>query len=163
MKQLIIVRHAKSSRDLSVPADFDRPLNERGHKDAPVMAQRLLENKVPIDAIVTSTAKRALTTALYFAGVYHIQEKDVIKAPELYEAPSFVFFEVITKLENTFDNVCIFAHNPGVINFVNQLTATRIDHMPTCAVFALKADIIYWKDFERSSKIFWFFDYPERK
>jgi phosphohistidine phosphatase len=163
MKQLIIVRHAKSSRDPSIPADFDRPLNERGHKDAPLMAQRLLQDKVAIDVIVSSPAKRALTTALYFAEAYHIKEKNIIKASELYEAPSFVFFDVIAKLDNTHNNVGIFAHNPGITNFINQLTTTRIDHMPTCAAFAVKAAIERWEDFERAAKIFWFFDYPEHK
>ena len=59
MRQLLLIRHAKSDwGDFSLP-DFDRPLNERGKRDAPVMAQRLLDKKITIDAFVSSPAKRA--------------------------------------------------------------------------------------------------------
>jgi len=55
-KQLLLIRHAKSSwADFSI-ADFDRPLNDRGKKDAPVMAKRLLDKKIDIDAFVSSPA-----------------------------------------------------------------------------------------------------------
>ena len=66
MKSLIIVRHAKSSWDLSVPNDFDRTLNERGKKDAPAAAKRLLKRGVQIDAFISSPAVRAKKTAKYF-------------------------------------------------------------------------------------------------
>ncbi|MGC5317030.1 SixA phosphatase family protein, partial [Escherichia coli] len=67
MKQLIIVRHAKSSWANIGMSDFERPLNERGNRDAPEMANRLINRNVAIDAFVSSTANRALTTAIYFA------------------------------------------------------------------------------------------------
>ena len=67
MKQLLLVRHAKSSWANIDQDDFNRPLNERGHVDAPMMARRLLARGLSIDLIVSSTALRALTTAEYFA------------------------------------------------------------------------------------------------
>ncbi len=162
MKQLIIVRHAKSSKEPSHPVDFDRPLNERGHQQAPAMAQRLLTQKVKLEVIVSSPAKRAFTTALYFAAAYGMKEQDIIAVPQLYEAPSFVFFDVIARLDPAFNNVAVFAHNPGITDFVNQLTSVRIDQMPTCAAFGVKANIRDWKDFEGAAREFWFFDYPKR-
>ena len=59
MKKLLLVRHAKSSWDDPFQKDFDRPLNERGHSDAPLMAKRLLKQDIDIDAFVSSTAVRA--------------------------------------------------------------------------------------------------------
>ena len=59
MKTLFIIRHAKSSWDIATLNDFDRSLNERGKKDAPIMAQRLLDKKITIDSFVSSPAKRA--------------------------------------------------------------------------------------------------------
>ena len=61
MKTLILVRHAKSDWTENTD-DFDRPLNERGHQDAPKMAKFLKSEEVKIDVFVTSPAKRALTT-----------------------------------------------------------------------------------------------------
>ena len=58
-KILLIIRHAKSSWELGTLNDFDRPLNDRGKKDAPMMAKRLLDKKIKIDAFVSSPAKRA--------------------------------------------------------------------------------------------------------
>ncbi|MBK8311908.1 MAG: histidine phosphatase family protein [Chitinophagaceae bacterium] len=58
MKTLILVRHAKSDWGNPSLSDFDRPLNERGKRDAPVMAKRLLDKKIKIDQIIASPAKR---------------------------------------------------------------------------------------------------------
>ena len=67
MKTLILIRHAKSSWDAPGMSDSERPLNERGKKDAPEMAKRLRKRGLKIDAFVSSPAERALRTARYFA------------------------------------------------------------------------------------------------
>ncbi|MEP6847087.1 MAG: histidine phosphatase family protein, partial [Panacibacter sp.] len=122
MKSILLIRHAKSSWDTPSQKDFDRPLNDRGHHDAPAMAERLLNKKIKIDAFISSTAKRAFTTAKYFAKAYDQSEQQIIKASELYEAPYDVFDDVVSKVEDTFDTIAIFAHNPGITAFANYLT-----------------------------------------
>ncbi|RYY56490.1 MAG: histidine phosphatase family protein [Chitinophagaceae bacterium] len=161
MKQLLLVRHAKSSwADFSV-ADFDRPLNERGKRDAPVMAARLLEKKIPIDLFVSSPAKRARKTAEIFCKSYG-RDKDLIHfIDELYLAEPPVFFEVISRLPDAHKSIALFSHNNGITDFANQLTSARIDELPTCGIFAIKADIRSWKDFRNAPKEFWFTDYPK--
>ena len=161
MKQLLIIRHAKSSWDFSDLNDFDRTLNDRGYKDAPAMAKRFLNKKIAIDAFISSTAKRAFTTAIYFAEAFKHKEKSIVALPELYHAGSSVFYDVINKIDDTLNTVAIFSHNPGITNFINELTATKIDDMPTCAVFAVTIDCKHWCDFESAKKDFWFFDYPK--
>lgn len=161
MKQLIIIRHAKSSWDFSVLNDFDRPLNDRGHKDAPLMAKRLLDRKIAIDAFISSTAKRAFTTASYFAEAYHQKEKNIAALPELYHAGPSVFYEVISKIDDNLNTVAIFSHNADVTDFVNELTHIKVDNMPTCGVFAVTIDCEKWQDFRNAKKAFWFFDYPK--
>ena len=161
MKKLLIIRHAKSSWDASVLNDFDRPLNERGKRDAPIMAKRLLKKEIDIDAFVSSPANRALSTAEVFADVYDIKQKHIIQIPALYHPSVEVFYSVIEDLDNDLKTVAIFSHNPGTTDFINQLATSRIDDMPTCGVFGLKADIKKWKDFEEAEKQFWFFDYPK--
>ena len=161
MKQLLLVRHAKSADPSAAMNDFDRPLNDRGNRDAPMMAKRLVEKDITIDAILSSTAQRAISTAGYFAKAYNIKKNNIIGIDKLYHAPPPVFFDVIANLNNELDTVAIFAHNPGITDFVNQLTYTRIDNMPTCGIYAIKVAIKHWKDFEKSEKDFWFFDYPK--
>jgi phosphohistidine phosphatase len=160
MKSLLLIRHAKSSWDFNVE-DFERPLNERGNKNAPEMAKRLLKKDIKIDALVSSPAKRALSTATYFAEEYGKKVKNIIIVPALYNAAAESFYTAIEDLDNDDKIVAIFSHNPGITEFANSLTDTRIDDMPTCAVFALKADIKKWKDFRDAKKEFWFFDYPK--
>ena len=77
MKTLLIIRHAKSSCDITTLNDFDRALNERGKKDAPVMAQRLVDKHINIEAFVTSPAKRAKKTAEFFCTVI-IKKKKIL-------------------------------------------------------------------------------------
>jgi phosphohistidine phosphatase len=160
MKSLLLIRHAKSSWDFDVE-DFDRPLNHRGETDAPAMAKRLLKRDVKIDAFISSPAKRAFTTAAYFAEAYDEKKKKIIVVPALYEASVQDFFDAVHSLDKDFKNVALFSHNPGITAFANKLTDTTIDDMPTCAVFAVKADIKKWEEFADAKKDFWFFDYPK--
>ena len=161
MKTVVLIRHAKSSwGDLSLP-DFERPLNDRGKADAPRMAKRLYNKKVPIESFISSPAKRAKKTAEIFAERYGVKKTDVILVPELYHAADAVFFDTISKAPRRSDCIAIFSHNPGITEFANRLTETRIDNMPTCSVFAVIADIKDWDEFEKAEKKFYFFDFPK--
>ena len=161
MKSLLVTRHAKSSWDNPLQKDFERTLNERGHRDAPAMAKGLLDKKIEIDAFISSPAKRAFTTCKYFAEAYDVKEKSIIVVPELYHASVNNFYNAIAKTDDAFSTVAIFSHNPGITEFVNGLTETKIDNMPTCGIFAVKAEVHHWNDFKKSARTFWFFDYPK--
>lgn len=161
MKTLILVRHAKSSWDDLGLNDFDRPLNDRGKKDAPKMAEKLSKKKIEIDAFISSPAKRAARTAKIFAEEFKAKKKNIIYKTELYLASENVFYEVITKTDDEFDTIAVFSHNPGITDFANDLTEIKIDNIPTCGVFAVKIDAKYWADIKDSKKEFWFFDYPK--
>lgn len=162
MKKLFIIRHAKSDQSF-FGNDFERPLNDRGKTDAPVMAKRLLEKKIKIDALVCSPAARAKKTAELFAENLKLPKGDIIFISALYQAPAEVFYEVIAALPDTLKTVAIFSHNPGITYFVNSLhTKIQVDNMPTCAVFAVEADIAHWAGFFKAEKNLLFFDYPKK-
>ena len=161
MKTLLLIRHAKSSWDNVLQKDFDRTLNERGVKDAPEMAKRLLKKHVTIDAFITSPAVRAFTTCKFFAKAYGRAETDIIQVPKLYLAPVPVFYEVVANIDNAINDAAIFSHNDGITSFVNGLTNTHVDDMPTCSIYAVKIAINSWRDFKKADKEFWFFDYPK--
>ena len=161
MKTLLLIRHAKSSWDHAHLTDFERPLNDRGKKDAPLMAKKVKERKLKIDRFISSPAKRAKKTATIFMEEYELKEKDLVVVPSLYEASEKNFYDSIENINDKDDVVALFSHNPGITDFVNRLTDKNIDNMPTCAVFAIKIKTKKWKDFEKAEKEFLFFDYPK--
>jgi phosphohistidine phosphatase len=161
VKTLLLIRHAKSSWDNDTLSDFERPLNDRGKRDAPAMAKRLTEKNIKIDKFVSSPAKRAKKTAIFFATEFGANENAILYKTELYAALKETFLEVIKNLDDSAAHVAIFSHNPGITEFANSLTNTRADDMPTCSIFAVKSDAKKWNEFASSKKEFWFFDYPK--
>jgi phosphohistidine phosphatase len=161
MKTLLLIRHAKSSWDDFSLADFDRPLNNRGKADAPKMAERLYDKKIKIDSFISSPAKRAKKTAEMFAERYGVKKSDVILAPALYEASETEFLHTIANAPAFSSTIAVFSHNPGITDFANSLTTSRIDDMPTCSVFAVKVDTEDWSGFKNAAKEFYFFDFPK--
>jgi phosphohistidine phosphatase len=161
LKTLLLVRHAKSDWNDASLSDFDRPLNERGKRDAPAMAHRLLDKKIAIDVFISSPAKRAKKTATIISKEYGKDKEGLILIDELYGAGEDVFFDVISKADNKFDSIAVFSHNPGITDFANMLTDARIDNIPTCGIFAVTIDCKKWTDFKHAKKEFWFFDYPK--
>ncbi|HEY4110502.1 SixA phosphatase family protein [Puia sp.] len=162
MKTLLIIRHAKSSWDDASISDVDRPLNDRGKRDAPAMAKRLIKAGIDIDRFVSSPAKRARQTAELFVREYGGKEKKIRFVPDLYHAAQPVFEAVVDGLDDGDDTVAVFSHNPGITAFVNTLTtAVKLDNMPTCGVFVTKSDCKHWKDFRSSGPQFGFFDHPK--
>lgn len=126
-----------------------------------MMARRLKERKIHIDAFVSSTAKRAFLTATYFAEAYNTKEKEIIGVPNLYHADPAAIAAVIEGLNDKWNTVALFSHNPGITAFVNELQVAKIDNMPTCAVFGVHLLTDHWKDFIQAEKRFWLFDYPK--
>ena len=163
MKQLLLIRHAKSSWDDLSIADFDRPLNERGKADAPRMAKRLRNNEVKIDAFISSPAKRARKTAEYFAHEFKRDKEDILLKEELYLAGPAEFTRVICNADDKYECIAVFSHNEGITQFANSLTDAKTDNIPTAGIFAVKISAKHWKDFPEAEKEFWFFDFPKKE
>jgi len=125
------------------------------------MARRLVHRAVTIDAFISSPAKRAKKTAELFAEEMGAHKKDIVFIESLYHPAPQAFFAAIAGLDDKLGCVAIFSHNPGITDFVNMLSTVRTDNMPTSAVYAVKADIQSWEDFEKAKKEFWFYDYPK--
>ena len=161
MKTLILVRHAKSSHSFGISSDFDRPLNDRGFREASEMGKKLLKKKILIDQFVSSPALRAKTTAELFAVEYDRKMKEILLVPALYQAEPDQFSEVIRSLNDDCEHAALFSHNPGITEFASSLTDTHITQMPTSSVFAVSAEIDQWNDFAQAKKQFLFFYKPD--
>jgi phosphohistidine phosphatase len=133
MKTLFLIRHAKSSWDDTALPDKDRPLGDRGRRDAPKMGKRLAKRDVKPDLILSSPARRALTTAEIVAKKLDYKLKDIVVDDRLYAGAVHDLLNVIHKLGDKLERVMLFGHNPELTEFAHRLSS-EITHMPTCAV-----------------------------
>jgi len=164
MKTLIVVRHAKSSWDDPGLSDLNRPLNDRGERDAPMMAKRLKDRGLTISSIVTSPAVRARTTCNVFVDLLGFPKDQVKEVKELYHAGDEIILSVVKKLADQAQDVALlFGHNPGVTEFVNNLLEEDIDNVPTAGVVCCKLKIEKWNDAEWGCGEMEFFDWPKKK
>ena len=159
---LYVVRHAKSSWAEPWMADFDRPLNDRGEKDAPEMALRIQSKGIKPDLIISSPAKRAKTTALAFASQLGYAEKSILYKDNIYEADVETIFSIIRDIPSSYSHVFLFGHNPTFTYFVNELADVRIDNIPTCGVAAIVITGEWSEAGAESGSLVWF-DYPKNR
>ena len=159
MKSLYIIRHAKSSWEDSSQPDFERGLSERGKRDAPRMAKRLKEKEIHPDLMLSSPAKRALSTARRIAEVLNYPKKDIKTDQKLYHGDEDTILSVVHTIKDKYNTVFLFGHNPGLTDFVNTLVAeeTNIDNIPTCGIVAFNLYAESWQDVSwASAKILFF-------
>jgi phosphohistidine phosphatase len=161
MKKLVIIRHAKSSWDDPFLNDHERPLADRGLRDAPKMAKRLKKEKIYPDAIISSDAERAKMTTLMTAESLDVPTKKIDFKKDLYHGS---LNQIMSEIKKTGDNVktlFLVGHNPGLNDLIWKLGG-EIDNLPTAGQFGLKFDIKSWDEISAKNAKFWFFDYPKK-
>ena len=136
------MRHAKSSWADGSLADFDRPLNERGRKAAPLVGRFMRRQRLRPDLILCSPAERARQTATLVA------EAAALAAPlrydeRIYEATPMRLAEVVSQVEEGAGELLLVGHNPGLEGLLELLTGES-QHMPTAALARLLLDIEKW-------------------
>jgi len=142
-KTLILMRHAKSSWSHQVD-DHDRPLNERGLRDAPRMADRLQSVGAVPDLVLTSTALRARVTAELVCEAMS-EEKEPASRADLYLPRTEDIVEAVACIDVDASCVMVVAHNPGITEAVFSLTRSE-ERMPTAAAAIIDLDINCWSD-----------------
>lgn len=143
-KTLLLVRHAKASRDDPDLADEARPLNKRGQRDAAEMAQRLAHRSERPDLVVTSPAIRARRTAEAMAAAAGLAPESLVVDARIYDATSTELLAVIRSLDDRHEHVMLVGHDPGIGDAVNALTHANVHKLPTYAVAAVRLDIRSW-------------------
>ncbi len=162
MKEVYLVRHAKSSWEEMGLSDHDRPLNKRGKRDAPKMASHLYETVGSLDVIVSSTAKRALLTAKQFQSAFEAELDDFIEEENLYHASSEEILMVISEIEDKHQRAAIFGHNPGFTSFANHFSSIYIENVPTTGIVGVKFDVNKWNEVSEANGSVFFFTYPKK-
>ena len=162
MKNLFLIRHAKSSWDTPNLDDADRPLNTRGNRDAPIMAQRMASNWPVPELIFCSRAKRARETADILKRFWW-KEKEIKVEGELYDASASDVLNFITDAPDAVDSMAFVFHNPTITFLSNILTYLEIPNVPTCGIVSLRAEVNEWKEIEPGKCELLDFDFPKRE
>jgi len=163
MKELILLRHAKSDWGDPELRDFDRPLNQRGEKNAPTMGERLRLRGVQPERIVSSPAKRAVETGRLVIRKLILLEARLVFDERIYEAATSELFRVIGDFDSTCRQVMLLGHNPGLTELAHQLCGLGIDNLPTCGAVGIRLNVENWKDLIPGCGELWFYDYPKNQ
>ena len=160
MKKLFIIRHAKSSwKDLMLN-DFDRPLNKRGENDATLMGKLLKEKDVLPDAILSSPALRAKTTAQHIAKDINFT-KEIIYERKIYESSVKTLKSVVKSIDDKYSIVFLFGHNPGLKMLAESIVGFE-GNIPTCGIVEVEFDCEKWSDVSSKNAKLISFEYPKK-
>jgi phosphohistidine phosphatase len=156
MKYLTVIRHAKSSWDQPGLADHDRVLNERGRRAAVAVGTFLHQTYfgggdvaavlTQPDRFVSSTAVRARSTAQIICERMQIPAAThMLLDSQLYLAPPATLLKTLHRMDESWQHVVFFGHNPGLHEFCGQMLArAEIPRMPTCTVVIMALPCAYW-------------------
>jgi phosphohistidine phosphatase len=161
MKELIVVRHAKSSWDHAGSADHERPLLEKGKKRLRKIINYLKEQNVRPDFILTSSALRARETAKYIAMGLGVDRGLVKVDPALYHATAEDLLDQFDDLSDRFCTVMLVGHNPALTNFVNFFLVPSIDWLPTSGMVALQFKAERWDEIRNAPRSVRFVIFPK--
>lgn len=162
MKELIIVRHAKSDWGNEYLKDIDRPLNERGYSDAYFLSSWYGKHKTHPDLIVSSPATRSLNTALIFLREMNLELDRFRVSDNIYESPASSLLGVIRAFDKHCNTVMMFGHNPGFTDLSNELSADMyFENIPTCGIVSFVFDVKKWADVEQKGGRLTFYQFPK--
>lgn len=142
MKNLLLLRHGKSSWDNPALKDFDRPLNERGVNDSKLIAKYALRKKVKPDLVLSSPATRARNTAELFVAAA-APKKTPAYDERIYEASVRRLLQVISGLDDSHKTIVLVGHNPGFEELCERLTGEACK-VPTASLTCIGLSIDKW-------------------
>jgi phosphohistidine phosphatase len=161
MKEILLVRHAKSSWDYPDLRDFDRPLNNRGRKNLPLMAEILHKIGWKPDLTLASPALRSRLTTLSFCASWRYHEQKIIWDGEIYSSSVSYMLSLLRGLPQTCERAAFFGHNPEFTELVNFLNPVFIENLPTCGAVLLSVNAEKWEQIEKNNAKIQFFVYPK--
>ena len=163
MKILTLVRHAKSSwKDTSL-TDRDRPLNNRGKRDAPEMGRRIAAAGIRPSLIVSSPATRAWTTAKVIANEIGYPREFLQRDNALYLASVNGILDVIASQDVGFNSLMLVGHNPGFTDLANYLVPGLTNNVPTAGVISIELDTDEWTLYDKPDTELLLYDFPKNR
>lgn len=146
VKNLYLLRHAKSSWTDHSLGDFERPLNKRGIQQAPQIAAKLAAKEILPEVIISSPATRAFSTATTMAVATGSEKSKIVSDQRIYEANIQTLMYLIQELDDDLQTVMLVGHNPGFSYLINTLSRQKVAPLPTCALIHLRLDVSHWSE-----------------
>ena len=146
MKNLFLLRHAKSSWDNAALADFDRPLSKRGISNAILLSEHIQKHNITFDLVLSSPSERTQSTLDLVLSSFDPIPKTTFKE-SIYHASASSLFQLIKEQDDEINNLLIIGHNPGLHILTETLTNESIVKFPTCA-FVKITNFNRWKDLD---------------
>ena len=140
MKEIYVLRHAKSSWDNSNLSDFDRPLADRGISDAKKMSNFLKDMNIKIDRVLCSNAIRAKETFDLTADGFNFEIDKATYLDKLYFGDTTTIIQDLKELDESLNNILIVGHNPTLHYLVEILTNESINRFTTCNLATISHD-----------------------
>jgi len=162
MKRLTLIRHAKSDWSSAAKSDFERPLNGRGKKAAPLMGKRLAECGSAPDRLISSPAKRARQTAVKIAKEIGYPKDRVEYCEAIYEADLQTLINLVRNLDDRHSDVILIGHNPGFSELGQWLSSEAPEWLPTCGLVTLELAIASWAETGADCADLLRYDYPKK-
>lgn len=157
MKTLVLCRHAKSDWPMGV-SDINRPLKDRGIKDANFLGELLASQAFNPDLIISSPANRASQTAHIVAERLRYPLEQIQVESSVYHEGTPSLLDLIKRLPNHFEKVMIFGHNPTMEMAVTNLLQSGAGfQMPTSAMACMESWVSDWQHFStRNLHLRWY-------
>lgn len=155
------MRHAKSCWNQPWQDDHDRPLADRGLRDAPIMAQKLRQRGIFPDQILSSSATRATQTTNILVAQLDLSPDLIEIEKNLYHAPPHIILKYIHLQKDSTQTLLIVGHNPG-FNELIDLLGTQLDNLPTSGIIGFELEIDHWYQLKPQHAKFWFLDFPKK-
>jgi phosphohistidine phosphatase len=153
MKTLYIVRHAKSNWEYEGIEDIDRPLKKKGI-DAAYYMSKVLQKKIDRpDIFLSSSANRALHTAVIFTEAFKFPFANLKINKSLYNFKDGYLAKTIKALDDGYTSAIVFSHNHGINDFVNQYGSEYIENVPTCGIVGIQFNEDHWKNIKKGHTI----------
>jgi phosphohistidine phosphatase len=147
MKNLIVIRHAKSSWNAPLK-DIDRPLERRGISDAHLVATDSIAFIPKAFLMWSSTAKRASETAMIFAQNFSYPVENIVFRDDLYTFDHKNLEKIVKSFKDDYDNVILFGHNEAITNFVNKFGDVFIENVPTSGFVSMQFESDHWESID---------------
>lgn len=152
MKNLILIRHAKSSWE-EPEIDSKRDLTTKGMLKAAKVAL-FTKNRVSPDAVVWSShAKRAHKTAILFLKNWEWNLDKIEIVNELYTFDSLELEQIVKSCPNDCNYLILFGHNNAITDFVNKFGDVFIDNVPTAGFVSINFDTESWSKISKGKTI----------
>ena len=161
MKTIYILRHCKSAWDNPSLSDIERPLNSRGKKDAPLMAEVMKRMDFLPQLVILSPSVRTRLTVAPIIEMFKISKDQIAIESLLYHGGPDDFEQIIQRLDDDIDNALLVGHNPGITYIANKCLGKHIDNVPTGGLLKIYSDVKEWRDFEFSKSKLKKFLYPK--